>query len=299
MLKIYNISIFLSFVGLWITSIFPKEFEVVLGFILIFSFGILHGSNDILLMNSISSQHNTKRFRRVLLTYISMVLIAAFIFYILPITALILFVICSAFHFGEQHWEHRRLTLDTPWSFCFYLVYGLLVLQTLFILNATDTIEIVYSISGYKLSTIILTYTFIIVLIIFITFVIYLIYHSPHFKSIIFTELLYFVIFAVLFNASTLIWGFTIYFIFWHSLPSLYEQIIFIYSDVNTKNTLTYLKKAFPYWFISLIGITVVYVIFKDDTLFYALFFSFLAAITFPHTIIINKMFSNKKSQPN
>jgi len=299
MAKIYNLSIFLSFAGLWITSIFSGEFEVILGFILIFSFGILHGSNDILLMNSISGQNNKYRFLRVLFTYISIVLIAALIFYILPITALLLFVIFSAFHFGEQHWEYRGLQLETPWNLCFYFVYGLLVLQTLFVLNPTDTIEIVHSISGYTLNTTILTYTFATALIIFCAFVIYLINHSPHFKSIVIIELVYLLIFAVLFKASTLIWGFTIYFIFWHSLPSLYEQIKFIYSDVNKKNTLTYLKKAFPYWFVSLIGITVVYLLFKDDTLFYALFFSFLAAITFPHTIIINKMFSNKKSQPN
>lgn len=299
MAKIYKLSIFLSFAGLWITSIFSGDFEVVLGFVLIFSFGILHGSNDILLMDSISKQHNKYRFTRVLITYIVIVLIAAFIFYVLPILALLLFVIFSAFHFGEQHWEYRALPLLLQWKNCFYFIYGLLVLQILFVLNPTDTIEIVYSISGYTLHTTTLIYGFATTLIAFVAFIMYLVYQSPRFKSIVIIELGYLLIFAVLFQVSTLIWGFTIYFIFWHSLPSLYEQIKFIYNDVNKKNTLTYLKKAFPYWFVSLIGITIVYILFKDDTLFYALFFSFLAAITFPHTIIINKMFTNKKSQSN
>ncbi len=299
MSKIYNLSIFLSFAGLWITSIFSGEFEIILGFILIFSFGILHGSNDMLLMNSISSQNKKYRFTGVLITYIIIILIAALIFYILPEAALILFVIFSAFHFGEQHWEYKALQLVKPWKNCFYFLYGLLVLQILFVLNPTDTIEIVHSISGRLLNKTILQYGFIITLTLFSTFVFYLINNAPSFKSVVTIELVYLLIFSVLFKVSTLIWGFTIYFIFWHSLPSLYEQIKFIYSDVNQKNTMTYLKKAFPYWFVSLIGITVVYFLFKDDTIFYALFFSFLAAITFPHTIIMNKMFSNKKSQPN
>jgi Brp/Blh family beta-carotene 15,15'-monooxygenase len=96
---------------------------------------------------------------------------------------------------------------------------------------------------------------------------------------------------------STLIWGFTIYFIFWHSIPSLYEQITYIYKDFNNVNIFSYLKKAFPYWIISLIGIAIVYYIFKEEKLFYAIFFSFLAAITFPHALVMNKMFTNKKTQ--
>jgi hypothetical protein len=59
------------------------------------------------------------------------------------------------------------------------------------------------------------------------------------------------------------------------------------------------MKTAFPYWLASIIGITIVFFIFKDDTIFNAIFFSFIAAVTFPHALVINKMFDNKKTQPN
>ena len=70
----------------------------------------------------------------------------------------------------------------------------------------------------------------------------------------------------------------------------------FIYGAFNKKNVFQYCKQSFPYWVLSLIGIGIVYVIFKEEKMFYAIFFSFIAAVTFPHTLVINKMFLHKKN---
>jgi Brp/Blh family beta-carotene 15,15'-monooxygenase len=91
--------------------------------------------------------------------------------------------------------------------------------------------------------------------------------------------------------SSSLIWGFTIYFIFWHSIPSLNDQIKFLYGDATISNFKKYLKTAFIYWLVSLIGIIVLYFYSKDMVIFDALFFSFLASITFPHFIVMIKMY--------
>ena len=301
MTKIYNISIILSFSGLWINSILPRDFEIILGFILIFSFGILHGSNDILLIDSISNKRKTDKypFIKVLVTYLIFVLSAVVIFYFLPLFAVVLFVLFSAFHFGEQHWENKELDVSNKLINCFYFIYGLLVLQILFILNTTEVVEIVKSISGYTLTYQLILYSSISNLIAFVILSIFMYSKSLNFKNIILLELFHLLIFTIIFKVSTLIWGFTIYFIFWHSIPSLYEQITYIYKGFNKENMFSYLKKAFPYWIISLIGIGIVYYIFKEEKLFYAIFFAFLAAITFPHALVMNKMFNNKKTQPN
>ncbi|MBO6632425.1 MAG: hypothetical protein JJ936_12890, partial [Psychroserpens sp.] len=126
--KIINISIVLSFAGLWVTSLFSGDFEIVLGFILIFTFGILHGSNDILLIGSISDKTVKQPFLRVLSIYLLTVGLAVVTFYFLPVLALSLFIVFSAFHFGEQHWEHQNLNLSDTFSKAFYLIYGMLVL---------------------------------------------------------------------------------------------------------------------------------------------------------------------------
>ena len=70
MKKIRDISIIASFAALWITSLFSGDFETLAGFILIFSFGILHGSNDILLVDAISeTNYRTGRHYFLLFTH--------------------------------------------------------------------------------------------------------------------------------------------------------------------------------------------------------------------------------------
>lgn len=286
----------MSFLGLWITSIVPEGFEVFLGFMLIFSFGILHGSNDILLIESISKKKTTYPFFRVLFTYLLTISAVIILFYFFPTIALLLFILFSAYHFGEQHWEFKNLINQDSQKKFFYIIYGLFILFLLFILNKTEVIEIIKSITHYTMNEHWIDYSLIVITTGLIIFKILFSVKFENFRSNVFKEIFFLVIFTVVFKVATLIWGFAIYFILWHSIPSLFEQVIFIYGDFKRRSIINYTLKALPYWLISIIGIVIVYFIFKEDQIFYAIFFSFIAAVTFPHSIVMNKMFSNKKS---
>ena len=67
-----------------------------------------------------------------------------------------------------------------------------------------------------------------------------------------------------IFKVSSLIWGFAIYFILWHSIPSIINQVVYLKGEFNKKNFGSYIKTAFAYWLVSLIGIAVLYLLFKD-----------------------------------
>lgn len=292
----YNIAIVLSFIGLWITSFISGELEIIMGFVLIFSFGILHGSNDILLLNSLYQNDKKNIFKIVLSYYLVTILFSIVFFYFFPLITLILFIIFSAYHFGEQHFENKILYTKKNISFLFYIIYGLFILNLLFVFNIESVTDVVFNITSIQLSNVTLKISFIINSIIMISFFIYLFIKSNYDVSLI-KEVFYLIIFSIIFKVSTLIWGFTIYFILWHSLPSLNDQIGFIYGDLNKTNTYKYLKDAFPYWLIAIFGIIITYLLFRDQVIFYAIFFSFLAAITFPHSIVMNKMFTDKKKR--
>ena len=109
-------------------------------------------------------------------------------------------------------------------------------------------------------------------------------------------ELFSILILSIIFKSSTLIWGFSIYFILWHSLPSLIDQITFIYGDLKKKSITKYTKDALPYWIVSLIGMLVLFIIFKEEKHFHTLFFAFIAAVTFPHALVMLSMFAKKSS---
>jgi len=102
---------------------------------------------------------------------------------------------------------------------------------------------------------------------------------------------IYLILFTALFAISDVVWGFASYFVLWHSLPSLKDQVNSLYGTFNFKNFLSYFKKAFPYWLASIIGMLVVVWLFKDSKNFLSLLFAFIAAITFPHVFIMRKLF--------
>ena len=293
--KLYSFSIVASFIGLWIVSKVNPEFEIILGFLFIFSFGVLHGSNDILLILKLSNEKYKKKFFKVIALYILTIIIAIILFYIFPSIGLMLFILFSAFHFGEQNWEPINLNLKNIYKKFFYTTYGLFILFLLFKLNTNDVLDITDSVLSSSIGALWIDYVFLFTLIfLIIFFAINLIINKKKYKIFI-LEIFKLLIFGIIFEVSTLIWGFTIYFILWHSIPSLFEQITYIYGDFNKENARDYVKKAFPYWLISIIGLVVLYLVFNDNSLIYIIFFSFIAAITFPHTIVINRLFRAKK----
>ena len=298
MKNIFNFSIVTSFLGLWVNTHVPESFELILGFILIFTFGMIHGSNDLLIVNKILK--NIKHYSKfaLLTAYLFIVSIAILIFYWAPSLAMILFIIFSAYHFGEQHWDHRFSTSKTLLKFSFYFSYGMLILFMLFTFNDTGVKFIVFEITGYEIANLYVN-TVLAILGGFIGIVLFTESLTKRLSiQIILKELFTLAVLAIIFSSSSLIWGFSIYFILWHSIPSLIEQITFIYGDVKTDSTLKYCKAALPYWVISLIGMVILYAIFSSEKQFYSLFFAFIAAVTFPHAFVMLRMFSKKKAQP-
>jgi Brp/Blh family beta-carotene 15,15'-monooxygenase len=295
--NIFKFSIVTSFLGLWIATHIPEKFELILGFILIFSFGMIHGSNDLLIINKILEKSKYYSKFNILAAYLMIVSLAILIFYMAPILALSMFVIFSAYHFGEQHWEKSFIKSNNSLKSVFYFCYGMLILQLLFTFNDIGVKFIVNEITGYQIANL----NSFPIIIILGSLVLIMTAIELHFKrissEIALTELFSLVILTIIFNSSSLIWGFTIYFILWHSIPSLAEQIKFVYGEFKLKTTLKYCKSAAPYWIVSLIGMVILYFMFSNEKHFYSLFFAFIAAVTFPHAFVMVKMFSKKKHE--
>ena len=284
-----KISIITSFAGLWLTSYLSDRNQLIFGFILIFTFGILHGANDLVLINQIENRKKITFFK-IIASYIVIVIVSAVLFTLLPVLALLLFVLVSGYHFGEQHWE-SLIQNTSSYKKPFELLYGLFILSLLLYVNAEEVTKIIFEITGTHLTA--FNYkTFLITTGVFLVLLTFLMTKKHlDFKKNLIEQLFYLVLLCVIFKSSSLIWGFTIYFIFWHSIPSLNDQIIFLYGKYNFHNFKQYVKTAFLYWLLSLIGITILYFVAKDLVVFDALFFSLLASITFPHAIVILKMF--------
>ena len=294
MIKYSNVAIVASFLGLWIASFFNHRSQIFVGFLLIFTFGILHGANDLLLIDKLIYKKKTNSRLKTLISYVSVVLIGSLLFYIIPWVTLSVFVIVSGYHFGEQQWESLNKNSFKFLVEIFQLVYGLFILFLLFNFHSDEVQKIVLAITGVNFPSFFIPLFLKIFGAIFIVLGLYFLSIKGIAISTFITEIFYLVVFTIIFKSSSLIWGFSLYFVLWHSLPSIIDQIKFVYGYFSLTNFISYFKSALIYWIASLLGISILYLVFKDEKIFNALFFSFLASITFPHVFVVTKMFNRK-----
>lgn len=290
-MKYFNFAIVASFFCLWLDSLLSNNAQIIVGFILILTFGILHGANDLLLIKKIDINKEQMSFQKTLLYYIIVVGLGSLLFWIIPWFALLLFIIVSGYHFGEQQWENlEKSSLFKVFEF----TYGLFILLLLYNFNVKEVQEVIYNITSIVVPENYFTNGLIINSVALVALGIYFSNKLVEFKNRWMLETFYLLVFTVIFRVSSLIWGFAIYFIIWHSIPSIINQVIYLNGEFNWKNFGLYIKTAFAYWAVSLIGIAILYLLFKDVKIFNALFFSFLAAITFPHVLVIYILFKKK-----
>ncbi|MBF6642037.1 Brp/Blh family beta-carotene 15,15'-dioxygenase [Flavobacterium sp. J49] len=292
-----NFGIVLSFFGLWITTYFSIEYQQIIGFAIIFLFGILHGSNDLQLISKINNDSSATIGKKILTYYIAFVLSGIVLFYSLPKIALLLFILISAYHFGEQHWNKLSTKKTLSVEVVFQTLYGLFILFLLFYFHQGEVNKIMEQIIKESIQFVNYTNCLFVIGVLLLVSSFVLFKNNSNFRSEILANIVYLILFGILFRNSNLIWAFAIYFVVWHSLPSIKEQIVFLYGQYSLKNFMRYFKAAFGYWLFSLIGIMLLYIFFKDQEIFKALFFSFLAAITFPHTLVIMKMPNTAKDE--
>lgn len=290
-MKYSNFAIVLSFFGLWLDSFISNNAQVIVGFALILTFGILHGANDLLLIRNIGSEKEKLSLLKLLVNYIIVVGFGALLFWIVPWFALLLFIIVSGYHFGEQQFQNLEKSILFK---LFEFTYGLFILFLLFTFNVKEVQEVIQNITFIKIPESYFSVGLAITSLILLLQGFYFSQKIIEFKSKWILETFYLLVFAIIFKVSSLIWGFAIYFILWHSIPSIINQVIYLKGEFNRHNFIVYIKTAFVYWLVSLIGIAVLYLLFKDVKIFNALFFSFLAAITFPHVLVIYILFQKK-----
>lgn len=294
MLKYTHFAIVASFFCLWLNSFFTEKTEIIIAFSLILTVGILHGANDLILIRNTNGHKKSFSSQKNLFYYVCIVLIGLLLFYLLPSIALLLFIIVSAFHFGDQQGLYFKFNTSKIIVVAYPFLYGILILFLLFFFNSTEVTTIVTEIIKTNVPSFYITEILITTFSLFLIISAYFYWKFESFRKKIPTELFYLAVFTILFKTSSLIWGFAIYFIIWHSVPSILDQMKFIYGAATLKHFKTYCKNGFIYWLASIIGIIVLYILFKDQEIFNALFFSFLAAITFPHVFVILKMMHKK-----
>lgn len=282
-----NLKLILTFFTLWLSVFLDQMLENYLAYFCILSLGVLHGANDLeisektLAKNSVLSKKGL-----LLLVYIACILSITLLLLQFPAFTLFLFILLSAYHFGEQHWE-ALISNKGMYSKLFMMSYGMTILCLLFLAHQPLVSQIVFDIAGFSVSNSTIKIIFIVSSAAMVALYAIKLNSKFNFQFTI-RQLFYFLVFFLVFNSTTLLWAFAIYFIFWHSLPSLFDQMFFLYGRKDAKGFLQFLKSSILYWAMAvlfLVGYSLFFT--KGIALNLSLFFAFLTALTIPHIFIM------------
>ncbi len=285
--QLYNFIMVLSFFFLWVSLQIPERIEFVLGYFLILTIGVGHGANDLKIYFN-SKKLSLKKLFIFLGLYSLLVLVGSGLFFIVPEFVLALFILVSGYHFGQEHFE--KYEIDNTWYYNVFIgAYGLMIILSLLYIHSQESLLIINDLLDINLGEQVLLYflisSLVIWLLCFIAIRKYLKWNE------ILRELFYLVLIYMIFSNASLIWGFAIYFIMWHSIPSIYNQIYYLEGTVNPSTVKSYIKDSLLYWIAALVFLGVLYYFLKDHTsLFLSIIIAFLGGITFPHVVVMHQL---------
>ena len=108
-------------------------------------------------------------------------------------------------------------------------------------------------------------------------------------KIHIIQELFYLFLLYLVFKTTSLTLGFAIYFVLWHSIPSIIDQTKYLSSSHFKQSLISYVKTALVYWIISILSLLIAY-IYLSENHFNSIIFLVLFAVTAPHVWVMYRM---------
>ncbi|MFA9205949.1 MAG: Brp/Blh family beta-carotene 15,15'-dioxygenase [Burkholderiaceae bacterium] len=280
-----------------INSVFVLNNSTQISFLILvlILFGVPHGALDLYIDQHLhKSESNQKIF---LLKYIANIIGYAMVWYFFPIAALIIFILITAYHFGEMDWLGKTENAVQKLA---YSVIGLLWILLLLSKNISFALQIFMRMerSAFNesqwtsLAHKIFPITLIGLLVVYIILFFFKAYFFPKNKYYYYSLLQQIILIVFAFYMP--LWlCFAFYFGFWHSLLS-FDKIRITFSMPNDFNGWkNLLIKAAPFSIMAWFGF--VYITFltlnsKDASGIFTLLFISLSVLALPHLQIFTKI---------
>jgi Brp/Blh family beta-carotene 15,15'-monooxygenase len=293
---IQGLAVFFILLSLLLPS-FLEQSQLVLAVSLILLIGIPHGATDYLIFKYLSRPlWGTKQLKRFYINYILLMAGYGILWFFLPIVALSLFIILSVYHFGQSNWNY--VPFRNKWeSTSIFMLWGAFVVLMPVFWHFEDSAVIISTIIGsevpalssYWLRAICLSF---LVLNVGIAFL----YHvqAKISRKELIDELLNLLILGLVFVSTPVLLGFAIYFVFWHSLSSVMDQIRFFRIQLKSYSWKHYIKNTIPLSIAAIIGLVIMGMaqMSLGIPLNIGIVFVFISIVTLPHMILIEQLYN-------
>jgi Brp/Blh family beta-carotene 15,15'-monooxygenase len=287
-----RIEYFAKALGLGIALLFllfpelPQSLQFAVFGLVLLLVGIPHGGIDHLIHNPNIQSPGLVAF---ILRYLLLMLGYGLLWWFVPLAALIAFLGMSAYHFGQSHFleqgklENREgiLYLLKGAFFLFLILFGdwsmtQEILSSMIFLDLSEEFRL--GILGFLLVSSLIAQGF-------------------SAKSFNLTDGLDYLILAPILYLSPLLISFSVYFGFWHSLPSMLAEYTYLSQNPAFNSPLKFGRQLLPFSGISLIGIAGILFLgleFLETNQLYLLFFVLISLISLPHILYMDTFLKEK-----
>ena len=297
---IYLVAIYLVFVVFNYLQPISIQNQLVFSTVLILAFGVPHGSIDNLLY---LTKHKISSFTFYFF-YLSIMMAYAVSWFFFPISCFVLFLLLSAYHFGESHFSDYAFPFK--WRKGFYFLWGIFLLASLLFWNKAELLSLSNSFSdtasfNQVYSSTLLPIVFYASAAVTLVSLLYLLLRNTISLADFFSELFQIFILQITFYLFPILIGFTLYFVCIHSLRSLYQEYHYLKAQEGSLSILKFIRYLLPHTLISFFFIGILmYVSLKEYIAISSPMISIImiSVITLPHSIVMSNFLSQKSEQP-
>ncbi len=258
---------------------------LVFGLILVLV-GIPHGGIDHLIHNPNIRPQGLAHF---IGGYLLLMLVYGLLWWLLPLAALLAFLAMSAYHFGQSHFLGKG-QIQTKKGLL-YLLKGAFFLSVILFGDWEMTQEILSSILSLQLDE---ETRLAIMGGLMVSSLVTQGFNNKPFSS---GDALDYLILVPVLYFSPLLISFSIYFGFWHSIPSMLAEYKYLSQVPAFDSPLKFGKQLLPFSGISLIGIGFLLFLgleFLESNELYLLFFVMISLISLPHILYMDTFLKEK-----
>ena len=258
--------------------------------ILILLFGIPHGAADHRIYAVI---HKNYSFPRFILKYL--LIGAGYIFWwvLMPEKALIIFLILSTYHFGQEFLEDTKMASIQMWEI---MIWGCVILIAPILFSYQEIKPFIVHISKSNFLDIPKPISLALTGLITATSVCHLIIARRSNRINVFQmrkqiEMLAFLVLS--FSLLPYLIAFTLYFILYHSINAFEHQFALLQNKIIGYTLKTFMLDLMLFSFISILGLVFIIYLIDPENLaeLIGYFFMLISIITLPHAITFNQLY--------
>ncbi len=272
------------------------EVQLVVALSMIVLIGIPHGATDYLIFQQLSRPlWGTKEMRHFYINYVMLMAAYALVWWLLPSVALLIFLLISMYHFGQSNWNYVSFSHRVE-AYSIHLIWGAFVLMVPILWHYDAAAPIISGIIGAPAPAISPAWRealSILLLVVNLWISIYCFLQQRISRREFTDEVVNLFALSLLFINLPLLLGFAIYFVCWHSLSSMMDQIRFFRRQAAAYNLGAYIKNALPLSLAAVASLgALAFVQMKMSIpLNIGIVFVFISVVTLPHMILIDQLY--------